>query len=40
MRKILAILSLFASVAVAGCEAGPGCFERTFRNGETLIECR
>lgn len=44
MKRLTAALALILLTATAtvlvSCSAGPGCFERQFRNGETLIECR
>lgn len=41
MKRILALFTFVASsVALTACDPTPGCYERTFRNGQTIIECR
>lgn len=44
MKRLTAALALIVLTAAAtllvSCQAGPGCWERTYRNGESLIECR
>lgn len=40
MRKILVAVALFSATILAGCDAGPGCWVRTFRNGQSIVECR
>lgn len=40
MKKIIITALVALSLSAASCDPTPGCFPRTDRYGNTIIECR